>query len=140
VRYLLDTNVISEWVKPRADEGVVAWLAAADEDSLYLSVITFAEIRLGIALLPPGRKRTQLATWLDQDLDDRFEGRILDIDRRISEAWAEIVARGRARGATPPILEALLAATALVHGLTVVTRNLRHLERLEVPVLDPWRA
>lgn len=140
MRYLLDTNVISEWVKPRPDAGVVAWLAAADEDSLYLSVIAFAEIRLGIALLPPGRGRTQLATWLDQDLDDRFEGRILAIDRSISEAWAGIVARGRARGATPPILDAFIAATALVHGMTVVSRNVRQLERLEVPVLDPWRA
>lgn len=140
MRYLLDTNVISEWAKPKPDEGVVAWLAAADEDSLYLSVIAFAEIRLGIALLPPGRRRTHLATWLDQDLVDRFEGRILAIDRRISEAWAEIVARGRARGATPPILDAFLAAAALVHGITVVSRNVRHLERLEVPVLDPWQA
>jgi toxin FitB len=81
---LLDTNVISEWTKPRPDPGVVAWLKAADESSLYLSVVAFAEIRLGIELLPKGRKRDQLTRWLETDLVHRFEGRHRDrsADRR----------------------------------------------------------
>jgi hypothetical protein len=140
VRYLLETNVISEWIKPRPDPGVVAWLDAADEHALHLSVLAFAEIRLGIELLPQGQKRTRIRAWLDDDLAARFEGRIIDIDHAIADAWAQIVARGRARGAAPPVLDAFLAATALVHRMTLVTRNERDLADLDVPVLNPWQT
>jgi toxin FitB len=140
VKYLLDTNVISEWTRPRPDPAVVAWLAGADEDALYLSVLAFAEIGLGIELLPRGRKRTRLSAWLDGDLAARFEGRIIGIERDVAAAWAAIVARGRARGASPPILDAFMAATALVHQLTLVTRNERDLGGLDVPIVNPWRA
>ena len=140
MKYLLDTNVISEWIKPRPDAGVVAWLAAADEDDLYLRVLAFAEIRLGIELLTEGPKRSRIGTWLDADLAARFEGRIIDIDRAIAEAWAAIIARGRARGATPPVLDAFLAATAMVHEMALVTRNERDVADLGVPVLNPWQT
>lgn len=140
MRYLLETNVISEWIKPRPDPGVVAWLDAADEHALHLSVLAFAEIRLGIELLPQGQKRTRIRAWLDDDLAARFEGRIIDIDHAIADAWAQIVARGRARGAAPPVLDAFLAATALVHRMTLVTRNERDLADLDVPVLNPWQT
>lgn len=140
MKYLLDTNVISEWTRPRPAPAVVAWLAAADEQALYLSVLAFAEIRLGIELLPEGRKRARIGAWLDGDLAARFEGRIIGIERAIAEAWAEIVARGRARGATPPFLDAFLAATVLVHRMTLVTRNESDLAGLDVPILNPWRT
>ncbi len=140
MKYLLDTNVISEWIKPRPDAGVVAWLAAAAEDDLYLSVLAFAEIRLGIELLPEGPKRRRIGAWLDADLAARFEGRIIDIDRAIAEVWAAIIARGRARGATPPVLDAFLAATAMVHEMALVTRNERDVADLGVPVLNPWQT
>jgi predicted nucleic acid-binding protein len=140
VKYLLDTNVISEWTRSRPDPAVVAWLDAAVEDTLYLSVLAFAEIRLGIELLPDGRKRSRISAWLDGDLAARFEGRIIGIEREIAEAWAAIVARGRARGVTPPILDAFVAATALVHRMTLVTRNERDLAGLDVPIVNPWRA
>jgi hypothetical protein len=139
--YLLDTNVISEWTKPRPDRGVVEWLEEAEESSLYLSVVAFAEIRLGIELLPKGRKRLQLTHWLEADLAQRFEGRVIEIDQPIAAAWGKIVARGRAQGAAPPpILDAFLVATAMVHGMTLVTRNLRDVQRLGVAVVDPWQA
>jgi toxin FitB len=140
VRYLLDTNVISEWVKPQPDAGVVAWLAGADEDALHVSVLVFAEIRLGIELLPPGQKRRRLGAWLDDDLAVRFEGRILGVDRRVAEAWAVLVARGRSRGAPPPVLDAFMAATALVHEMTLVTRNERDLAALDVTLMNPWQS
>lgn len=140
MRYLLDTNVISEWTKPRPDAGVIAWLDAADENGLYLSVLAFAELRLGIELLPSGPKRARISAWLDEDLAARFEGRIIGIDRPIAEAWAGVIAHGRAQGVTPPVLDAFLAATAHVHEMTLVTRNERHLAFLGVPVLSPWRA
>ena len=81
MRYLLDTNVISEWTRPRPNPAVVAWLDAVDEDTLYLSVLAFAEIRLGIELLPEGRKRSRISAWLDGDLALRFEGRVIGIER-----------------------------------------------------------
>ena len=140
MRYLLDTNVISEWTKPRPDPAVVAWLDKADEETLYLSVLAFAEIRLGIELLPEGRKRARIRAWLDDELAARFDGRIIGIERAIAETWAEVVARGRARGATPPILNGFLTATALVHQMTLVTRNERDLAVLDVPIVNPWRA
>jgi hypothetical protein len=137
--YLLDTNVISEWTKPRPDRGVVGWLEGADESSLYLSVVALAEIRLGIELLPKGRKRDRLTRWLEVDLALRFEGRVIEIDQAIAAAWGQIVARGRALGAAPPILDAFLVATAIVHGMTLVTRNLRDVQRFGAAVLDPWQ-
>src|SRR5439155_10497417 len=88
--FLLDTNVVSEWTKPRPDPQVVAWLAAADEDRLLLSVITLAELRNGVASLPPGRKREQLDTWLSYELRDRFAGRLLPIDAAIADQWGSI--------------------------------------------------
>lgn len=139
MRYLLDTNVISEWTKPKPDRGVTAWLDAADEDSLYLSVVAFAEIRLGIELLPDGPKRQRLTQWLDADLADRFAGRVIEIDQPIAAAWGRIVARGRTLGTVPPILDAFLVATAVVHDMTLVTRNVRDIGSLGVAVLDPWQ-
>jgi toxin FitB len=137
--YLLDTNVISEWTKPRPDRGVVGWLEGADESSLYLSVVALAEIRLGIELLPKGRKRDRLTRWLEVDLALRFEGRVIKIDQAIAVSWGQIVARSRALGAAPPILDAFLVATAIVHGMTLVTRNLRDVQRFGAAVLDPWQ-
>jgi predicted nucleic acid-binding protein len=87
-----------------------------------------------------GPKRARISAWLDRNLAARFEGRIIGIERDIAEAWAAIVARGRARGATPPILDAFVAATALVHHMTLGTRNERDLAALGVPILNPWRA
>lgn len=138
MRFLLDTNVISEWVKPRPEQRVVAWLDAADQECLYLSVLAFAEVRLGIERLPAGAKRDRLALWLDHDLTAWFEGRIIGIDLAIARTWAGLVARGRSAGRTPPILDAFMAATALVHGMTLVTRDRGAAAWLDVPVLDPW--
>jgi toxin FitB len=137
--YLLNTNVISEWTKPSPDRGVVAWLEVADESSLYLSVVAFAEIRLGIELLPQGRKRDQLTRWLEEDLAHRFEGRVIEIDQSIAAVWGQVVARGRVQGIVPPLLDAFLVATAMVHGMTLVTRNLRDVQSFGVAVLDPWQ-
>ena len=132
--FLLDTNVISEWVKPRPDPHVVAWLADTDEDRTFLSAISFAEIRLGIELLPEGLRRRQLALWLAEDLTARFEGRILPVDLPVARKCAALH--------VPDPLEdrdSLIAATALVHGMTVVTRNTVHFQRTGVALLNPWQ-
>jgi toxin FitB len=139
VSFLLDTNVISEWAKPQWDEHVVAWLADEDEDRIYLSVVSFAEIRYGIERLPAGKRREHLAAWLIDDLPSRFEGRILDVDQRVAEAWGVMTARGQRAGANVTAMDAFFAATADVHGLTLVTRNVRDFAQLGIRLLNPWQ-
>ena len=117
---------------------MVAWVRAADEDRLYLSVLTFAEIRHGIERLPPGPRRSRLGRWLEVELTGRFEGRILPVDRAIAETWGVIMARGEAAGVRLPTMDTLLAATAERLGLTMVTRNVRDLGRAGVTVVNPW--
>jgi toxin FitB len=94
VSFLLDTNVVSEWVKPNPNPYVVAWLAEVDEDRVFLSVAPLAEIRRGVELMPAGKRRGRLFDWLTSDLPARFEGRILNIDQRTAETWGIIMARG----------------------------------------------
>jgi len=139
-RYLLDTNVVSELVKPRPDTRVVAWIRASDEADLYLSVLTFAEIRFGIEKLPRGARRERLRGWMETELADRFEDRILGIERGIAELWGVIMARAAAMSLRLPVMDTLLAATAEYHGMTMVTRNVRDFARDDVATLDPWSA
>ncbi len=138
MNYLLDTNVVSEWVKPRPDPNVVRWLADTDEDRICLSVITFAEIRQGVEAMPAGRRREALHAWLQDELPLRFEGRILGIDLAVAGAWGGIMARGSKTGVTLGVMDGFFAATAETHALTLVTRNTRHFERLGLALLNPW--
>jgi predicted nucleic acid-binding protein len=139
VSFLLDTNVISEWTKPRPDPHVVAWLAETDEDRMFLSVASFAEIRNGIERLPDGGRRQRLAQWLADELSNRFEGRILSIDRRIAETWGVLTARGRKAGIALGSIDGFFAATAVAHCLTLVTRKTKDFNSLGIPLLDPWQ-
>jgi toxin FitB len=139
-RYLLDTNIVSELVKSRPDTRVVAWIRASDEADLHLSVLTFAEIRYGIEELTPGARRERLRRWMDADLADRFENRILEVNRAIAEVWGAIMARAAAVSVRLPVMDTLLAATAEYHGMTMVTRNIRDFARAGVATFDPWSA
>lgn len=132
--FLLDTNVVSEWVKPEPHPNVVAWLADVDEDRVFLSVATLAEIRRGVELLPIGRRRQRLADWLADDLPSRFEDRILHIDQVVAHAWGELMVRGAALES----MDAFFAATAHTHRLTLVTRNVADFQRAGLPLLNPW--
>ena len=138
--FLLDTNVISEWVKPEPNPQVVAWLNEVPEDRVFLSVAALAEIRRGVELMPPGKRRDRLASWLTEDLPVRFEGRILDIDGRIADAWGVLMARGKKAGINVGTLDAFFAATAEVHRLTLVTRNVQDFLKLGIPLLNPWQV
>ena len=137
--FLLDTNVVSEWVKPRPNAGVITWLEEADEDRLFLSVVTLAELRRGIERLEPGRRKKRLDEWLREELPDRFEGRILPIDAAIAETWGRLVARGEATGRAIGVMDAFIAATASAHDLTLVTRNIGDFKGSMRALLDPWR-
>lgn len=136
--FLLDTNAVSEWVKPRPDPGVVAWLAEADEDRIFVSVVTLAELRHGIERLAPGQRRKRLDAWLTDELPDRFGERILPIDLSIADAWGKLVVRREALGRPIGTMDAWIAATAQVHALTLVTRNLRDFEAVVDDVVNPW--
>lgn len=136
--FLLDTNVVSEWVKPRPDPRVVAWLAGVDEDRVFLSVVTLGELRHGIERLPPGRRRSRLDGWLRHDLPLRFEGRVLPVDVSVADAWGTIVARRERAGHPIGSMDALIAATADVHALTLVTRNASDFRSAVTTVFDPW--
>jgi len=140
VAYLLDTCVLSELAKPRPDAGVVQWLADAEETRLYLSVLTLGELEKGIARLPASARRSRVERWVRQDLAARFEGRLLDVDRRVAERWGALSGASEARGAPLPVIDALIAASALAHGLEVVTRNTADLERCGARCVNPWRG
>lgn len=139
MRALLDTCVLAEIVTDGGSPAVkaaVAGIAAAD---LYLSVLAVGEIAKGIALLPVGRKKTSLGTWLAR-LENEYAGRILVVDVETSRIWGELTARARKRGVTIPGTDGLLAATALRHGLHVMTRNTRHFEGSGALIVDPWEG
>src|SRR6266581_5309356 len=136
--FLLDTNVLSEWVKPLPNPGVVQWLEVVDEDRTHISVVSFAEIRRGIERMEPGQRRQRLASWLDDELSARFEGRVFGIDRTVANSWSSITAQTERSGHTLSIMDAFLVATALVHNLTVVTRNVSDFRPTGVKLLNPW--
>lgn len=138
MKYLLDTNVISEWTKPRPHPGVVRWLAQAEEENLFLSVITLGELWHGIGRLPPGTRRTRLADWIEHDLASRFEGRILGISQEIARVWGQLLAESQQRGKAMHAVDALLAATAVTGSLTLVTRNEKDFVAAGVRLFNPF--
>jgi predicted nucleic acid-binding protein len=138
--FLLDTNCISELVRPKPEPRVMDWMEAADEAMLHLSVLTVGEIRKGVAGLPQGKRRTRLETWLELELHARFAGRIVPIDAAITDRWGLIAADARRRGKALPVIDGLLAATAVHLNLTVVSRNTSDFANAQVQVVNPWHA
>ena len=136
--FLLDTNVVSEWVKPQPNAGVASWLANVDEDSVFISVVTLTEIRYGIERMAAGSRRKRLEDWLQGEVPLRFEGRILPIDEAVADASGRVAARGEATGRPIDAIDAFLAATAEVHKLTLVTRNQSDFKAVLKTTLNPW--
>jgi toxin FitB len=137
--FLLDTNCISEVVRVTPDPRVMDWFQAAEEGLLFLSVLTFGEIRKGVAALPQGRRRSRLETWLEAELHARFSGRVLPIDSGVADRWGLLAAEARRKGRSLSVIDGLLAATALHHNLTVVSRNVDDFLHTAVPVINPWK-
>jgi predicted nucleic acid-binding protein len=140
VSFLLDTNVVSEWTRPRPHPGVIAWLTDVDEDRIFLSVVTFAELRHGVNRLPDGARRRRLDVWLRDELSARFDGRVLSIDAKVADAWGVLVAQRDALGRPIGVVDAFIAATAACHGLTLVTRNGTDFRGSVASILDPWQS
>ncbi len=135
---LLDTNVVSEPLKVAGDAGVLAWLDAQLVETLYLSTISLAELRFGIAALPPGKRKDTLHASLEQRILPLFAGRILPFDAAASAAYAELRARARADGKAIAPADGYIAATATTHGLIVATSDTAPFEAAGLIVINPW--
>ena len=136
--FLLDTVLVSELVKRAPNPDVIAWVDGRDEDSLFLSAITLGEIQKGISKLPDSKRKELLQTWLAQDLMRRFGGRIISVDGEVALTWGTLQGEAERNGQQLPVVDCLIAATARVHNLTVATRNVRDMQRCNVPVINPW--
>ena len=135
--YLIDTNVLSELRRKQPDSKVVAWLQERPRQSLYLSVLTLGEIRKGLERVEDASRRQSLLDWLEVELPHYFVGRLLDVDAATADRWGRLMAEA---GMPLPAIDALLAATALQHDLTLVTRNTKDFAGLAVRLINPWEA
>ncbi len=138
--WLLDTNVLSELRRPKPDANVVHFIESRSLDLLYVSVVTFAEIRYGIELVKDVSRRMELNDWLTHQLRPMFENRVLEITEDIMLKWRLLVEEGRKTGHTFSQPDLLIAATALEHGLTIVSRDTREYAKAKVAVVNPWTA
>ena len=135
---LLDTNVISEPLRTAPDPRVVAWLDAQALETLFLSVVTVAELRFGIARLPAGRRRNGLIGQLESQVLPSFAGRVLNFDLAATQSYAEAMAKARARGLTVGVADGLIAATAAASGMMVATRDTSPFAAMGLSVINPW--
>ena len=135
MKYLLDTNVLSEIRKPQGHDGVKAFINSLREEDIYISVLSVGEIGYGIEKLPPGPRKTELSVWLDQKLPERFGSRIISLDVDIMAEWGRLSAKSMSL----PVFDSLIAASALARRLTIVTRNTKDFDDIEgLLLLNPW--
>jgi len=137
--YLLDTCVMSEFTRRHPNEKVIQWVSEADESDLYLSVITLGEIKRGIERLFISRRKDELSEWLDHDLVERFGKRLVLIDTGTMFTWGSLQARLERDGRLMPAIDSLIAASALQHGFTLVTRNEADFISTGVQLTNPWK-
>ena len=137
MKYLLDTCVVSELIRPKPDQKVVNWVSAQEEENLFLSTITLGEIKNGIEKLPDSPKRTGLEEWLEK-LEHRFSSRLIGIHIDEAYSWGVLSANAAKKGYALPVADGLIAACAQVHALTIVTRNTIDFISTGVPVMNPW--
>ena len=136
--FLFDTNLVSEWLKPRPNPGVVSWLRTVDEEQTFLSVVTITELRYGIERMAPGARKKRIDDWLQQELLIRFDGRILPVDLAIADECGRLMARCQAKGRPIEARDAFIAATSEVYGMTLVTHDISHFEPAVRSLLMPW--
>ena len=138
MRYLIDTCVISEFVKPEPEVKVFDWLNNTDHERIYLSVVTLGEIQLGISNRPPSNRRTQLEAWLNIQLPAQFTNRILTLDTATFITWGQLTSRLKQAGKPMSVMDSLIAASALHHNMTLVTRNTADFVHTELSLFNPW--
>jgi predicted nucleic acid-binding protein len=138
VTYLLDTCLVSELLKPRPSRNVADWLAGQREEDLHLSVLTLGEIQKGVSQLPESRKKARLQSWLDRDLRDRFRGRVVPINEKVALTWGRVSGDALVRGRPLAVIDALIAATAIVLDAAVVTRDTDGIRAAGAKTVNPW--
>lgn len=138
MNYLLDTCVLSELIKPKPNMGVVKWISGIDERCLYISVLTIGEIHKGIEKLPESKKKDHLHKWVNFDLKERFNNKILNVDINIVTIWGKVQAQSEFIGQTLPTIDGLIACTGIAHDLTVATRNTKDMKTSGVSLINPW--
>ncbi len=136
--FLLDTNIPSELIRTRPDARVENWVYAKDEQSLHLSVVSIGELRRGLVILSASKRRTELERWFENDLLPRFHGRILAVTHSIADRWGVLDGQCQLKGTPLNTADGMIAATAIEHDLTIVTRNVRDFAGLGVEVFNPW--
>jgi predicted nucleic acid-binding protein len=137
-KHLLDTNVISEIVRPAPDQNVITWLEEQNESTLFISAITFGELAKGITALTDGKRKERLVHWLETKVSNRFSGRILPFDYQAALLWGEWNGSGVHRGHIYPVLDSQIAAIAARFECVLVTRNTKDIEGLPIDYLNPW--
>lgn len=140
MKYLLDTCLISELVKKEPHPAVLRWLDEQDEQRLFISVLVLGELNKGVAKLAAGDRKQALLSWVEHDLAERFEGRIVGLDLETAILWGRMQGEAEKAGEKLPVMDSLIAATAMRNGFTVVTRNVRDLQRCGAPLFNPWEA
>ncbi len=138
MKYLLDTNIISEFISKTPNQNVIDYILALDENDLYLSVITIGEIKAGIEKLDNGSKKEKLLYWLENDLLDRFQNKIIDIDTEVMLQWGAINHRLKQLGKPLPIMDSLIGATSEMKNFILITRNEKDFKNLNIKVINPF--
>ena len=138
--FLLDTNIPSEMIRARPAPQVNAWVRAQADVTLYLSVVTVGELRKGLTILPDSQRRARLEHWLDGDLLPLFSGRALPVTQAIADRWGMLSGRRQLAGRPLSMADGLIAATALEHGLTLATRNVKDYDDIGLTIFNPWEA
>ncbi len=137
--FLLDTNIVSETIRPRPRQAVLDWIEARNPSDLFLAAQTVGELVRGARKVKEQDRRERFERWIEQDLAGQFEGRILPFDGRAAAIWGRLMGDGDRAGRRPAAADAQIAAVAILHELILVTRNVRDFTRLDVQLLNPWR-
>jgi predicted nucleic acid-binding protein len=137
-QYLLDTCVLSEFVKPKPERKVIDWLNSVDPEAVFLSAVTIGEIQFGISNKPPSNRRTELEVWLNEALPQQFGGRVLALDVATFVTWGKLAAEQKRKGETQSIMDSLIASVALEHKMVLVTRYVGDFKVTGLSVLNPW--
>lgn len=139
MRYLLDTCALSDPTRQRPNTGVKNWFASTPETSMYVSVLSIGEIRKGLVKLAGTPKAARIGTWLDHDLPQRFDHRFLNLDIDVCNLWGRLCGELLQRGCPSPVTDSLIAATAITHDLTLVTRDVKDFRNFDVRLINPWQ-